>query len=184
MTIEKAIFAGGCFWCMVEPFETRSGIISVVSGFTGGHKDYPTYDEVSGHWTGHVEAVMIEFDNEVIYYADLVEIYWQLIDPTDAGGQFYDRGEAYCPVIFVQNDQQRKIAEASKVALQASGRFGEKEIIVPIEEAETFWPAEDYHQDFYKKNPSRYAAVHKVRLKFAKKNWGDLTQKKGFFQRK
>ncbi|HEY0222077.1 peptide-methionine (S)-S-oxide reductase MsrA [Lactovum miscens] len=182
---EKAIFAGGCFWCMVEPFETRPGIISVLSGFTGGDKEFPTYDEVSGHWTGHVEAVQIEFDNEIVSYSDLLELYWQLIDPTDANGQFYDRGDSYRPVIFVSSSEQAALAEKSKKALQASGRFGTLEIIVPIKEATTFWPAEEYHQDFYKKNPVRYAAVHKIREKFAKKVWPEFNKKsKSLFWKK
>ncbi|MCL2676932.1 MAG: peptide-methionine (S)-S-oxide reductase MsrA [Streptococcaceae bacterium] len=170
MAIEEAIFAGGCFWCMVEPFETRKGILSVVSGFTGGHVDYPTYDQVSGKYTGHVEAVRITFDNEHMTYKELLEVYWTLIDPTDDQGQFHDRGDNYRPVIFVSSLSQRKIAQESKKALVDSGRF-KKSIIVGIEEAQKFWEAEAYHQDFYKTHPTQYKAIHKVRQKFKKKHW-------------
>ena len=113
---ERAIFAGGCFWCMVEPFETRPGIIMVISGYTGGTVVDPTYDQVATQTTGHVEAVEIIFDNRVVNYADLVAIFWQITDPTDAGGQINDRGQQYRPVIFVQNQKQRQIAEDSKKA--------------------------------------------------------------------
>lgn len=177
---ERAVFAGGCFWCMVEPFESRAGIHSVISGFTGGQLDHPTYDQVCGNYTGHVEAVEIIFDNELVSYADLVELYWQLIDPTDDNGQFYDRGDSYRPVIFVENEAQRQIAQKSKENLAASGRF-DQPIIVPIEATGTFWPAEEYHQAFYKKKPNRYKAVHRVREKFAKKYW--QKPKRSWFKR-
>lgn len=165
MSVEKAIFAGGCFWCMVEPFEKRAGILSVISGYTGGHVDDPTYDQVSGKYTGHTEAVEILFDNELITYSELVELYWTLIDPTDDQGQIYDRGDNYRPVIFVDNDRHRKIAEESKLKLAQSGIWS-KPIIVPIEEAQPFWPAEEYHQQFYKKDPKRYQAMHKARQRY------------------
>ncbi|MFC4653275.1 peptide-methionine (S)-S-oxide reductase MsrA [Lactococcus nasutitermitis] len=163
MSKEKAIFAGGCFWCMVEPFEERPGILSITSGYTGGHVDNPTYDQVCGNYTGHVEAVEIIFDNTIISYSELLELYWSLIDPTDPNGQFLDRGDSYRPVIFVDNENQRNIAEASKEKLQSEFN---KPIIVPIEDTQTFWLAEDYHQGFYKKNPKRYKAVHKARQRF------------------
>ncbi|QDK70957.1 peptide-methionine (S)-S-oxide reductase MsrA [Lactococcus protaetiae] len=165
MSTERAIFTGGCFWCMVEPFEQRSGILSVTSGYTGGHVDDPTYDQVSGKYTGHTEAVEILFDNAVITYKELVELYWTLIDPTDEQGQIYDRGDNYRPVIFVENEVQREIAETSKQLLAESGIW-EKPIVVPIEDAKTFWPAEDYHQQFYKKDPKRYQAMHKARERY------------------
>ncbi|MFK4955988.1 peptide-methionine (S)-S-oxide reductase MsrA [Lactococcus garvieae] len=167
MSKEIAIFAGGCFWCMVEPFETRPGILSVTSGYTGGHVDDPTYDEVSGKYTGHTEAVEIIFENTVISYDALLEIYWSLIDPTDGEGQFYDRGNNYRPAIYVENEEQRQAAEKSKQELSESGLW-DKPIIVSIENAQTFWPAEDYHQDFYKKNPKRYKQMHKAREQFLK----------------
>ena len=152
---ETAIFAGGCFWCMVEPFDQMPGIKQVVSGYTGGHVANPTYHQVASHQTGHTEAVKITFDPEVISYSDLVEIYWQQTDPTDAMGQFQDRGDNYRPVIFVKNDYQRKIAEQSKAKLAASGRFTQP-IVTTIEPAQPFYPAEAEHQQFYQKNPLRY----------------------------
>jgi len=152
---ETAIFAGGCFWCIVQPFDTQPGIQSVVSGFTGGHTVNPTYAEVASHTTGHTEAVKITFDPTVISYADLVEIYWRQTDPTDASGQFQDRGDSYRPVIFVDGPAQRQAAEASKAALASSGRFDEP-IVTQIEDVQPFYPAEEEHQDFYRKNPFRY----------------------------
>ncbi|MCD2255805.1 peptide-methionine (S)-S-oxide reductase MsrA [Agrilactobacillus fermenti] len=171
MTVEKAIFAGGCFWCMVQPFDTQPGVISVVSGYTGGHVANPTYEQVLTHKTGHTEAVEITFDNDVMSYEDLVNIYWQVTDPTDAMGQFQDRGDNYRPVIFVNSSEQRTIAEKSKAALAASGRF-DKPIVTQIETAKPFYPAETYHQDFYKKDPSRYALEEAGgRAQFIKSHW-------------
>ena len=155
MAKEIATFAGGCFWCMVKPFDSQPGIESVISGYTGGYKENPTYKEVCSGTTGQTEAVQITFDPEVFPYEKLVEIYWQQTDPTDAMGQFVDRGDSYRPVIFYHSEEQRKIAEASKAALQASGRF-KKDIVTKIEPASTFYPAEEYHQDFYKKDPEHY----------------------------
>lgn len=152
---EIAILAGGCFWCMVEPFDTRPGVIRVTSGYTGGHKENPTYEEVCSGTTGHTEAVEIEFDPSLISYEEILDTYWSSMDPTDAGGQFLDRGSSYRPEIFYTTKEQKEIAEKSKEALQNSGRF-DKPIIVPITKASTFYPAEDYHQDFYRKNPERY----------------------------
>ncbi len=162
---ERAIFAGGCFWCMVEPFKTRPGIIMVVSGYTGGTVVNPTYDQVATQTTGHVEAVEIIFDNRVVNYADLVAIFWQITDPTDAGGQINDRGQQYRPVIFVQNQKQRQIAEDSKKRLIVSKRY-QKPIVTTIEAATTFWPAENYHQQFYKKNRQRYQRIENVRRQY------------------
>ena len=121
MSTERAIFAGGCFWCMVEPFEERPGILAVTSGYTGGHIEYPTYDQVLSKASGHTEAVEILFDNELISYDELLDIYWSLIDPTDADGQIYDRGANYRPVIFVESEEQRIAAQKSKIALEKSG---------------------------------------------------------------
>ena len=154
MSKETAIFAGGCFWCMVEPFDQQQGIESVISGYTGGHVANPTYEQVCSHTTGHTEAVEITFDPEIISYKELVEIYWRQTDPTDAAGQFQDRGDSYRPVIFVNSEEQREVAEASKKALAESGMFDDP-IVTSIEDAKPFYPAEDYHQDFYKKNPLR-----------------------------
>ena len=169
---DTAIFAGGCFWCMVKPFDSLPGILSVVSGFTGGHVPHPTYQEVTTGTTGHTEAVEITFDPEQITYEELVAIYWQQTDPTDAFGQFSDRGDSYRPVIYYNSEEQRKIAEASKAALQASGRFTDP-IVTTIEPAEPFYPAEDYHQDFYKKNTAHYNAYREGsgRAGFIRQNW-------------
>lgn len=167
---EKAIFAGGCFWCMIQPFDTQPGIQSVTSGYTGGHVANPTYEQVLSHTTGHTEAVEIEFDPTVISYEKLVEIYWQQTDPTDALGQFEDRGDNYRPVIFYINEEQKKIAEKSRKALQESGRFTEP-IVTTIEPAAIFYPAEDYHQDFYQKDPEHYKDAHINRANFIEKNW-------------
>ncbi|TYC48062.1 peptide-methionine (S)-S-oxide reductase [Weissella muntiaci] len=162
MTEEHAIFAGGCFWCTVEPFASKPGIISIVSGYTGGHIADPTYDQVIGQYSGHVEAVEITFDNQQISYSELLTIYWQIIDPTDANGQFADRGESYRPVIFVNGQEQRRLAEASKADVIASKKY-HRPIIVEIRDNQPFWPAEDYHQDFYRKNPRRYRAMERSR---------------------
>lgn len=160
MKEETAIFAGGCFWCMVHPFDQQPGIISVISGYTGGHVPNPTYEQVCSETTGHTEAVKITFDADVISYKDLVEIYWTVADPTDATGQFQDRGDSYRPVIFYANDEQEDIAEKSKAALAESGEFDEP-IVTKIQPAKEFYVAEDYHQDFYKKNPLRYEMEEK-----------------------
>ncbi|MYV05029.1 MULTISPECIES: peptide-methionine (S)-S-oxide reductase MsrA [Furfurilactobacillus] len=176
MAEETAIFAGGCFWCMVKPFETVDGINKVVSGYTGGHVPNPTYEQVCSHTTGHTEAVKIWFDPEVMSYDKLVQIYWQQTDPTDAMGQFQDRGDSYRPVIFVKDETQRQIAEASKKALAESGRF-DAPIVTQIEDAKPFYPAEDYHQDFYKKNPLRYAMQESGgREAFIDKKWKTAQQ--------
>ncbi|HFI1555312.1 TPA: peptide-methionine (S)-S-oxide reductase MsrA [Streptococcus agalactiae] len=168
--MERAIFAGGCFWCMVQPFEELDGIESVLSGYTGGHVENPTYKEVCSKTTGHTEAVEIIFNPEKISYADLVELYWAQTDPTDAFGQFEDRGDNYRPVIFYENEEQRQIAQKSKDKLQASGRF-DRPIVTSIEPADTFYPAEDYHQAFYRTNPARYALSSSRRHAFLEENW-------------
>lgn len=169
---QTAIFAGGCFWCMVKPFDTQPGIISVVSGYTGGHVVNPTYEQVTTGTTGHTEAVEITFDPAVISYQQLVEIYWQQTDPTDALGQFADRGDSYRPVIFYADDAQRKIAEASKTALAQSGHF-KQPIVTTIEPAQPFYPAEEYHQDYYKRHSVHYNLYREGsgRAGFIRKNW-------------
>ncbi len=171
---ELATFAGGCFWCMEPPFEGLAGVRSVVSGYTGGPETDPTYREVSSGRTGHTEAVQIDFNPEIVSYDDLLEIYWRSFDPTDAGGQFADRGSQYRPGIFFHSEEQRVAAERSKAALAASGRF-DRPIAVEITPFEVFYPAEDYHQDYYKKNPAHYNAyaVGSGRKGFLKKVWGD-----------
>lgn len=148
--MEKATFAGGCFWCMVTPFEEQPGIHGIISGYTGGHVDHPTYEQVKTGETGHLEVVEITFDPEVFPYERLLELYWPQIDPTDDGGQFQDRGSQYRTAIFVHNERQRESAERSKRELAASGRFSQP-IVTEIRDASVFYPAEDYHQDYHKK---------------------------------
>ncbi|KRM91032.1 peptide-methionine (S)-S-oxide reductase MsrA [Liquorilactobacillus cacaonum] len=165
---DTAIFAGGCFWCMVKPFDEYPGIIKVVSGYTGGHVANPTYEQVCSHTTGHTEAVEITFDPEVVSYEKLVEIYWQQTDPTDAMGQFQDRGDSYRPVIFTKNKEQNRIAIDSKEKLAKSGKY-DKPIVTSIEDAKPFYRAEEYHQEFYKKNPERFAMEEIGRMEYQRR---------------
>lgn len=170
--IKKAIFAGGCFWCMVKPFDELPGIISIVAGYTGGHVENPTYEEVCAHSTGHVEAVEITYDEDKMPYRELVEIFFRSIDPTDPDGQFHDRGETYHTAIFYQDEMQKEVAEKYKKELEKTGYF-DKPIVVPIKPAMPFYEAEEYHQDYYKKNPLRYRLYYKGsgREKFIKDKW-------------
>ncbi|WP_438503590.1 peptide-methionine (S)-S-oxide reductase MsrA [Ectobacillus ponti] len=170
--VELATFAGGCFWCMVSPFEEMDGIIGIVSGYTGGHTVNPTYKEVCSETTGHYEAVQITFDPSRMSYERLLEMYWQQIDPTDPGGQFYDRGQSYQTVIFYHSEEQRQKAEASKQKLAESGVF-KKPIATAILPASAFYPAEEYHQDYHKKNPFRYKMYRQGsgRDAFIKQHW-------------
>ncbi len=150
-----ATFAGGCFWCMEEAFHKIEGVIDVISGYTGGQKENPTYEEVSSGKTGHYEAVQVIYDPEKISYQDLLEVFWSHIDPTDPEGQFADRGEQYKTAIFYHDEEQKFLAEKSKELLEKSGIF-ENPIVTEIKKFEKFYKAEDYHQDFYKKEPIRY----------------------------
>lgn len=154
-TRETATFAGGCFWCLEPPFEEIEGVHEVVAGYTGGEEENPSYEEVSGGETGHVEAVQIVFDPDMVSYEDLLQIYWRQIDPTDEEGQFVDRGEQYRAVIFYHSDDQRMLAESSKQTLDASGRFDDP-VVTDIEPADTFYRAEEYHQNYYQTNSVRY----------------------------
>ena len=156
----KAIFAGGCFWCMVKPFKEWPGIIDIVVGYTGGHKPNPTYEEVCKHQTGHVEAVQITYDAEKISYKELLEIFFRSIDPTDPDGQFGDRGASYHTAIFYLNETQKILAEEYIKALEESGKYNKK-IVVPIRPAAPFYKAEEAHQDYYAKNPFRYHLYYK-----------------------
>lgn len=169
---QLATFAGGCFWCMVSPFEEMPGIIKVVSGYTGGHTENPTYEEVCSNQTGHYEAVQITFDPSLFPYEKLLEIYWRQIDPTDAGGQFHDRGSSYKTAIFYHSEEQREQALTSKDALEQSGRFN-KPIVTEILPAATFYPAEEYHQDYHHKNTFRYSLYRQGsgRDAFIEKHW-------------
>jgi peptide-methionine (S)-S-oxide reductase len=149
----EAVFAGGCFWCMETAFEGVPGISSAVSGYAGGSKKNPTYEEVGSGSTGHAESVKVTFDPAKISYAKLLEIYWHNVDPFSSGGQFCDRGNQYRSAIFVANAEQKKAAEESKKAVEK--QLG-KPVVTEIVMNNEFWPAEEYHQDFYKKNPTRY----------------------------
>ncbi len=159
---------------MVKPFHKYEGVERVISGYTGGHVDNPTYQQVCSETTGHLEAIEVTFDPDVISYEELLRIYWRQIDPTDGGGQFNDRGESYRPAIFYHSEEQRVAAERSKQEIEDSGRF-DRPIEVEIRAAKTFWEAEDYHQDYYKKNPFRYEMyrVGSGRAKFVKEAWSD-----------
>ena len=153
--LKKATFAGGCFWCIEAPFEKVNGVHSAVSGYTGGKKENPTYKQVSSGFTDHLESVQVTYDPQKISYQQLLEVFWRQFDPTDAGGSFHDRGHHYTSAIFYHNEEQRELAEASKKALAASKRF-DKPIVTPIRPATAFYPAEKYHQDYYKKSSFRY----------------------------
>ncbi len=170
--LETAVFAGGCFWCMESDFEKVEGVMEVISGYTGGHKENPTYKEVSSGRTGHAEAVLVRYDPEKISYERLLEVFWRHIDPTDSGGQFVDRGSQYRSAIFYKDEIQKKLAQRSKEALQTSGLF-DKPIVTEIVPLTTFYPAEDYHQDYYRKNPLRYHGYRSGsgRDAFLKKTW-------------
>ena len=154
---EIATFAGGCFWCMEKPFEEIDGVRAVLSGYTGGHTKDPTYEQVCSGTTGHLEAIEVHYDPARVSYEVLLELFWRQIDPTDAGGQFVDRGGQYRTAIFVHDEHQRAAAEASRERLAASGRF-DRPIVTEILPAAPFYPAEEYHQDFYKKSRTRYHA--------------------------
>jgi len=170
--MEKATFAGGCFWCMVKPFDTWDGVHKVTSGYMGGHVINPTYEQVKKGDTGHLEVVQIEFDPNIFSYEQLLEIYWMQIDPTDDGGQFHDRGESYKTAIFYHNEKQKELAVSSKQQLAESGRF-KKPIVTKILPAETFYIAEDYHQDYYKKESEHYKEDRAIsgRDEFIQQHW-------------
>lgn len=167
-----ATFAGGCFWCTESDFEKAKGVVAVISGYTGGHVPHPTYKQVSSGVTGHVESVQVLYDPARTSYAELLDVFWKHVDPTDADGQFVDRGAQYRSVIFYADDAERKAAEASKQKLASSGRFA-KPIVTDILPAGPFYPAEEYHQDYFKKNPIRYRFYRSRsgRDQFLKKTW-------------
>jgi peptide methionine sulfoxide reductase msrA/msrB len=171
--LEQATFAGGCFWCMEPPFEKLAGVSKVISGYTGGQKVDPTYEEVSAGTTGHVESVQVTFDPAKISYKTLLDVFWRQIDPTDAGGQFVDRGAQYRSIIFYHTQSQKALAEKSKEALGKSGRFN-KPLVTEILPASTFYPAEEYHQDYYKKHSYKYKfyRYNSGRDRFLDKTWG------------
>lgn len=152
---QLATFAGGCFWCTESDFFKVSGVISVTSGYTGGEEANPTYEQVSSGSTGHAEGVQIVFDPDKVTYKELVDIYWKTIDPTNSEGQFCDIGKHYRTEIFYHDDEQKKIAEETKKQIEESGKLPSA-IVTNITKASQFYPAEDYHQDYHKKNPVRY----------------------------
>ena len=172
--LESATFAGGCFWCVEADFEKVDGVVEVVSGYTGGDKDNPTYEEVSAVGTGHVEAVQVLYDPQKITYKELLDLFWRHVDPTDPGGQFVDRGSQYRTVIFYENEEQRRVAEESKRALEKSGPF-DKAIVTEIKPLKRFFKAEGYHQDYYKTHTLRYKFYrwNSGRDQFLGKVWGD-----------
>jgi len=171
--LKTATFAGGCFWCVESDFEKVSGVVEAISGYTGGQKPNPTYQEVSAGGTGHAEAVQVVYDPAKITYKELLDVFWRQVDPTDDGGQFVDRGSQYRTAIFYHDEEQKRIAEESKAQLEKSGRFSQPVVteIVPLTE---FYPAEDYHQDYYSKNPLRYKFYRygSGRDQFIESTWG------------
>lgn len=171
---KTAVFAGGCFWCTESDFEKVDGVIEAVSGYTGGHDESPTYENVSAGKTGHLEAVQVSYDPSRITYEELLEVFWRHVDPTDPGGQFVDRGSQYRSAIFYSDDNERQLAEKSKAQLASSGKFSQL-IATDILPLDRFFPAEDYHQDYYKKNPIRYRWYRSGsgRDRFLKETWAD-----------
>jgi methionine-S-sulfoxide reductase len=171
-----ATFAGGCFWCVEEAFEKVPGVISAVSGYTGGTVPSPTYEQVSNEATGHAEAVRVTYDPTKVSYEQLVDWFWRNIDPTQAGGQFCDHGSSYRSAIFVHDEAQKKVAEDTKRAHEASGRL-KQPIATEIVAAGAFYEAEDYHQGYYRKNPNRYKfyKFHCGRVQRLEQIWGKAT---------
>ena len=170
-----ATFAGGCFWCMEPPFEKLDGVSSVVSGYSGGKEENPSYEQVSGGATGHAEAVQVTYDPAKISYGELLAVFWRQVDPTDPDGQFVDRGAQYRTAIFWHDEEQRYLAGLSQEKLEQSGRYGDQPIVTEIERFRRFWPAEDYHQDYYKRNSVRYKfyRYRSGRDQYLDETWGD-----------
>ncbi len=177
-TLRKATFAGGCFWCTEADFEKVPGVVKVVSGYTGGKKESPSYEEVSAGTTGHLEAVQVFYDPAKVTYGELLNYFWRHIDPTDSGGQFVDRGAQYRSAIFYHDDEQRREAERSREALSQSGRW-KHPIVTEILPFTKFYEAEEYHQDYYKRNPVRYNFYRygSGRDQFLEKTWGKGPEK-------
>lgn len=172
--LSVATFAGGCFWCMEPPFEKLKGVKAVLSGYTGGAEASPHYKQVAYGRTGHTEAVRVIYDPNAVSYERLLDVYWRNINPTDIGGQFADRGKQYRPTIFAHTPAQREAALKSRAALDASKRFSGP-VVVPVEDAGVFWVAEEYHQDFYKKDPNHYKRYRRGsgREDFIDRHWSD-----------
>ncbi|MBN1830833.1 MAG: peptide-methionine (S)-S-oxide reductase MsrA [Deltaproteobacteria bacterium] len=176
--LERATFAGGCFWCVESDFEKVEGVTEVISGYTGGHKENPTYKQVSAGGTGHLEAVQVVYDPSKVTYSELLEVFWRHVNPTDSGGQFVDRGPQYRTAIFYHNEEQRKLAQKSKEDLDNSNIF-DKPIVTEILEFSEFYRAEDYHQAYYKKSPIQYSdyRYRSGRDKFLNKVWAENAEK-------
>ena len=174
--LDKATFAGGCFWCMEHPFEQLKGVLDVVSGYTGGHEKDPTYEEISSGKTGHVEAVQVIFDPSRTTYSEILDLFWRQVDPTDPGGQFVDRGPQYRTAIFYHNEGQKALAEKSRADLDNSGIY-DKPIVTEIIRASRFYKAEGYHQDYHRKNPMGYKQYRRGsgRDQYLKNVWKDKT---------
>lgn len=172
--LSQATFAGGCFWCMEPPFNSIEGVVLTVSGYCGGHKGNPTYEEVCAGTTGHTEALQITYDPSIVSYSELLDTFWQNINPADAEGQFVDRGSQYRPAIFYHDEQQKLLAEQSKNELDTCGRFSSP-IATEIVQLDKFFPAEEYHQGYYQKCPVRYKSYryNSGRDQFLKKIWQD-----------
>jgi len=170
--MQQAVFAGGCFWCMQPPFDQTHGVLKTEVGYLGGHVENPTYEQISTGITGHVEAIRIYYDAELVSYSDLLDVFWHNIDPTQADGQFADRGSQYKTVIFYANDDENKAAEASKAALSASGKFSQP-IATSLQPLSIFYVGEDYHQQYYQKNSVHYNAYKRGsgRAGFIEKMW-------------
>ncbi|MDK6862725.1 peptide-methionine (S)-S-oxide reductase MsrA [Nosocomiicoccus ampullae] len=170
----KATLAGGCFWCLVKPFDQYDGVNSVTSGYSNGHKENPTYEEVGSGTTGHTEAVQIDFNPDVISYREILKVFFKTFDPTDNDGQFGDRGSMYMPAVFYHDDTQKETAETYIDELNESKVFNDP-VITPVLPYKNFYAAEDYHQDFYKKNSAHYNAFYKGsgRKGFIEKHWSE-----------
>jgi peptide methionine sulfoxide reductase msrA/msrB len=172
--LKTATLAGGCFWCVEADFEKTDGVVEVISGYSGGNEENPTYEEVSAGGTGHVEAIQVHYDPKKITYQEILDVFWRRVDPTDPGGQFVDRGSQYRTVIFYHDEEQKHLAEESRTALGKSGRF-KRPIVTEIVKFSKFYPAEDYHQDYYKTHSLRYKyyRLGSGRDRFIKEVWGD-----------
>lgn len=176
--LEKATFAGGCFWCMQPPFDKLEGVISTTVGYTGGPEKSPTYKEVSYGKTGHAESIEVMYDPTQVSYEELLDVFWMNINPTDPDGQFVDRGKQYRTGIFYHDEEQKKLAEASKETLEKSGRY-DKPIVTEIIPASEFYKAEEYHQEYYKKNPIGYKTYRNGsgRDQYIERIWGEDSKK-------
>jgi peptide-methionine (S)-S-oxide reductase len=172
--LEKATFAGGCFWCMQPPFDKLKGVVSTIVGYTGGHKPNPTYEEVSSGSTGHAESIEVTYDPALVSYDEILDVFWHNVDPTTRDRQFVDVGNQYRTAVFYHNEEQRKLALASKEKLEKSGKLGSKPIVTEIVPVSTFYPAEEYHQKYYQKSGVRYKfyRFNSGRDQYLKKTWG------------